>query len=66
MSNSKFNAIDLFAGCGGLSEGMHKAGFRTRVAIEIDEIAARAYKMNHSQTSVLYKKISERLKLKKF
>jgi len=47
------NAIDLFSGCGGLTVGMHKAGFKTRCAIEIDEAAVQAYKMNHKKTKVI-------------
>lgn len=53
----KYNSIDLFSGCGGLSEGMVRAGFVAKVAIEIDEYAVLAYRMNHSATKVIVKDI---------
>jgi DNA (cytosine-5)-methyltransferase 1 len=49
----KLIAIDLFSGVGGLSEGMHKAGFKTKLAFEIDELASKAYKLNHKKTKVI-------------
>jgi DNA (cytosine-5)-methyltransferase 1 len=51
------NAIDLFAGCGGLSQGMHDAGFDTRIAIELEPVAVNAYRMNHPKTKVLQRDI---------
>ena len=38
--------IDLFAGCGGFSLGMKKAGFDVLVAVEIDKWAAETYRHN--------------------
>lgn len=55
----KYNAIDLFSGCGGLSEGMHQAGFQTKVAVELVPIAVKAYKMNHAETKVIVRDIRE-------
>jgi DNA (cytosine-5)-methyltransferase 1 len=46
-------SIDLFSGVGGLSQGMHRAGFKTKLAVEIDEVASEAYKANHRRTKVL-------------
>lgn len=53
----KYNAIDLFSGAGGLTEGMHQAGFKTLVAIESDPDATIAYKMNHTDTEIIQKDI---------
>jgi DNA (cytosine-5)-methyltransferase 1 len=50
----KLISIDLFSGVGGLTQGLHKAGFQTKLAFEIDEIASKAYKLNHKKTKVYY------------
>lgn len=53
----KFNSIDLFSGCGGLSEGLRQAGFKTKVAVEIEEKAVTAFKLNHKGTVVIQRDI---------
>ena len=51
--------LDIFAGCGGLSEGMHQAGIvDTKWAIEYDDAAAEAFKLNHPSTAVLCNNVS--------
>ena len=53
VSKLKLISIDLFSGCGGLTEGLHQADFKTAYAFEIDEIASKAYRLNHSETEVI-------------
>ena len=37
----KFFTVDLFAGCGGISEGFHQAGFGTIAQVEMNESACQ-------------------------
>lgn len=55
--HDKFTAIDLFCGCGGLSQGMKNAGFAIKTAIEIDDDAVLTYKMNHPRVGTIHKDI---------
>ena len=46
MVKDKYTFIDLFAGCGGLSFGLIKAGLACKWAIEIDDNACNTYRFN--------------------
>ena len=45
-------AIDLFSGCGGLTEGLKQAGFHVIAGAEIRPEAREAYAMNHADIHV--------------
>ena len=42
-------ALDLFSGCGGLSQGLKDAGFKVLGAIEIDSKASETFNLNHPE-----------------
>ncbi len=48
----KYFAIDLFSGCGGLSEGLRNAGFDVAAAFDNDADSVATYRLNHPDTKV--------------
>lgn len=59
MEKRNLTAIDLFSGCGGLSLGVKRAGFKVIGSVELDDLAAETYKLNHPQTKVINKDITK-------
>ena len=46
LNRGYFRTVDLFAGCGGMTLGFHRAGFKCVSAVEIDPDAAKSHKLN--------------------
>jgi DNA (cytosine-5)-methyltransferase 1 len=56
---AKPTAIDLFAGCGGITFGLKDAGYEVVGAVEIDPHAAAAYELNHPEVHLVKRDIRE-------
>ncbi|CAL1301280.1 unnamed protein product [Larinioides sclopetarius] len=62
--NKKLKTLDVFAGCGGLSYGFHAAGVSESLwAIEIEEPAAQAFRLNFPRSEVFIEDCNHLLKL---
>lgn len=48
--NKVLTCIDLFAGCGGFSLGLHRAGIRVLAAVDFDPKAVEVYRANFADT----------------
>ena len=52
MSKKKYKVLDLFCGCGGISEGFALAGFDIIGGIDFNEYAAKTFKHNFKKAKV--------------
>ncbi|CAG0886916.1 unnamed protein product [Darwinula stevensoni] len=60
----KLRTLDIFAGCGGLSEGLHESGVAESLwAVEILQEAADAFKYNNPKSTVFTDDCNELLNL---
>lgn len=57
--DAELTAVDLFAGAGGSTQGLHDAGFRVVGAIENDKTAASTLLENHPSVTISTRDISD-------
>ncbi|GAS83751.1 DNA cytosine methyltransferase [Paenibacillus amylolyticus] len=50
---SNLNVLDLFCGCGGLSQGFIQAGYNVILGVDFDEAALQTFKYNHNETQAI-------------
>ncbi|UOE95102.1 DNA cytosine methyltransferase [Alkalihalobacillus sp. LMS39] len=65
MSTEKFNVLDLFCGCGGLSQGFIDAGYNVILGVDFDQAALKTYKKNHANSDTLMADLSEDVAIEK-
>ena len=47
------NAIDLFCGCGGISEGLRQAGFKVIAGIDLNEDSLKTFAKNFPKSKAI-------------
>lgn len=57
--DGKPTALDLFSGCGGLTVGLKKAGFKVLGAVDVDPLSIKTYRANHKEVTVWDKDIRD-------
>lgn len=50
---NNLNVLDLFCGCGGLSQGFIQAGYNVLLGVDFDEAALKTFKYNHSESQAI-------------
>ena len=52
-------AVDLFCGCGGVTEGLKKSHFRVVAAVDNDPVACQTYRLNHPRVQLLAQDVND-------
>lgn len=55
---TRFSAIDLFCGCGGLSLGLRRAGFKVVAGLDNDGLSINTFRMNYPRTRLIQEDVS--------
>jgi len=58
-TTNKYTVIDLFSGCGGMSWGLYKSGFKILAGIDNWPIALKTFKKNHPDAKIYNTDIRE-------
>lgn len=53
MKSERYNVLDLFCGCGGLSRGFIDAGFKVSLGVDFDDAALKTFSHNHESATAL-------------
>lgn len=56
---SRYNVLDLFCGCGGMSWGMAKKGFNIVAGFDIWDVALKTYQLNHKTAQAINMDITD-------
>ena len=56
--DTKYNVLDLFCGCGGMSWGLHKKGFNIVAGVDVWDVALKTYAHNHPESITFNQDIS--------
>ncbi len=59
MTQKTPSMVDLFAGCGGVTQGFKNKGFHVLAAVEFDPIVAKTYRLNHPEVLLYERDIRE-------
>lgn len=57
--DSEYSVVELFAGAGGLALGMHNAGLKAKMLVEIDKLAAQTLRANRTNWNVVENDIAK-------
>lgn len=58
-THNKYNILDLFCGCGGLSKGYEMAGYNIVLGVDFNKPALETYEKNHKGSKSLFADLSK-------
>lgn len=58
MDKRKYNVVDLFCGCGGLSKGFEMAGYDILIGVDFNKPALETFAHNHKGSKALFGDLS--------